>query len=77
MHAVERALDDEVRAMQREGDRVEDDIRRARKEWEALRADPAVPGARPREDSPPRDTLEEVAGDWSGEARAAEEAGQD
>ncbi len=74
---LERVRDDEVAAMQRESERVERDIQQTRKEWEALRADPSVPGARPREDSPPRDELEEVAGDWSGTAQAAEEAGQD
>lgn len=77
IHHLERVRDDEVAAMQRESDRVERDIEQTRKEWEALRADPSVPGARPREDSPPADELEEVAGDWSGTAQAAEEAGQD
>lgn len=74
---LERVRDDEVAAMQRESERVERDIEQTRRAWEALRADPSVPGARPREDSPPRDALEEVAGDWSGTAQAAEEAGQD
>lgn len=73
---LERVRDDEVAAMQRESDRVEHDIQQTRKEWEALRADPAVPGARPREDSPPADEVEEIAGDWSGTAQAAEEGGQ-
>lgn len=77
VHAVERVRDDEVAQMQQESDRVEADIQRTRKEWEALREDPAVPGARPREDSPPDDAVEEVAGDWNGTAQAAEEAGQD
>lgn len=74
MHALERGLDDQVRAMERESQLVEDDIQAVRKDWEAKRADRAVPGARPREDSP--DKLEEVAGDWEGTAQAAEEGGQ-
>ena len=79
MHAVERALDDEVARMQRESDRVERDIDETRRTWEALREDPAAPGARPREDSPPPpdDPLERAAGDWAGTAEAADEAGQD
>jgi hypothetical protein len=72
IHAYERGLDDEVRAMQRESQLVEDDIVETRKDWEAKRADRGVPGARPREDDP----VEKVAGDWDGTARAAEEAGQ-
>ncbi|MBB4664360.1 hypothetical protein [Conexibacter arvalis] len=77
IHHLERIRDDEVAAMQRESDRVERDIEATRKEWEALREDPSVPGARPREDSPPDDAAEEAAGDWSGTAEAAKEAGQD
>jgi hypothetical protein len=73
--AYERTLDDEVRRMQRESQLVEDDIQQTRKQWEELRADPGQPGARPREDSP--EPLEEIAGDWSGTAKAADEAGQD
>jgi hypothetical protein len=75
IHAFERGLDDQVRAMERESRLVEDDIEATRKRWEELRADPGQPGARPREDSP--EPLEEVAGDWSGTAQAADEAGQD
>jgi len=77
IHHLERVRDDEVAAMQRESDRVEHDIESTRRAWEALREDPSVPGARPREDAPPDDELEEVAGDWSGTAQAADEAGQD
>ncbi|MDO8186725.1 hypothetical protein Q5424_05180 [Conexibacter sp. JD483] len=76
IHAFERGLDDQVRAMARESQLVEDDIQATRKHWEELREDRSQPGARPREDSPPREPLEEVAGDWSGTSEAAEEAGQ-
>jgi hypothetical protein len=77
IHHLERVRDDEVAAMQRESERVERDIEQTRREWEQLREDPSVPGARPREDSPPDDELEDVAGDWSGTAQSADEAGQD
>jgi hypothetical protein len=77
IHAFERGLDDQVRAMERESQLVEDDIQATRKHWEELREDPGQPGARPRADSPEHEPLEEVAGDWSGTAQAADEAGQD
>jgi hypothetical protein len=78
INAYERSLDDEVRRLQRESQLVEDDIQQTRKHWEELRADRGQPGARPREDSPERpERLENIAGDWSGTAQAADEAGQD
>jgi hypothetical protein len=77
IHAFERGLDDEVRAMEREAQLVEDDIQQTRKDWEAKRADRGVPGARPREDSPDPSTFDDIAGNWEGTARAADEAGQD
>jgi hypothetical protein len=76
IHAFERGIDDEVRAMQRESQLVEDDIVETRKHWESMRANPAIPGARPREDSPDPASFDDVAGDWEGTARAAEEGGQ-
>lgn len=78
IHARERLLDDELRALQRESERVGHDIEEARKDWERKRADRAVPGARPHEDTPgdPLNPLNEVAGNWEGTAQAAEEGGQ-
>ncbi|ADB53077.1 hypothetical protein [Conexibacter woesei] len=75
IHARERLLDDELRRLRRESDRVGHDIDEARKDWERKRADRGVPGARPHEDSP-GDPLNEVAGNWRGTAQAAEEGGQ-
>ncbi|MDO8213045.1 hypothetical protein [Conexibacter sp. CPCC 206217] len=55
IHAYERGLDDQVRALERESQLVEDDIVATRRDWEAKRADRSVPGARPIEDSPDRE----------------------
>lgn len=59
IHALERGVDDEIAALQREDDRVAHDIDEARRDWEAKRGDRAVPGAIPHEDELPREDRED------------------
>lgn len=53
-------------------DRIED----VRAEWERKRRDPAVPGAPAPDRDPEAANGGAIAGDWEGEGRAANEAGQ-
>lgn len=47
----ERRLEREADRMEDESERVEDDIEEARREWEAKKEDPGVPGAQPDDES--------------------------
>jgi hypothetical protein len=79
IHYVEREAGKELELMERESERVERDIAEARSDWERKLSDPGVPGAErpwPEAAEDEEEPLEEVAGDWSGEAEGAERAGQ-
>lgn len=76
LHARARLLDDRLRELRRESERVQHDIDEARADWERKRADRGVPGARPHEDSP-GDPLNQLTGDWEGTSRSMPGAGQD
>jgi len=47
-----------------------------RREWERKRRDPAVPGAPAPDGDPEAADGGAIAGDWTGEAQAADRAGQ-
>lgn len=68
----ERELADLRHGTERLQDRIED----VRADWERKRRDPSVPGAPAPDREPEAANGGAVAGDWEGEAPAADRAGQ-
>jgi hypothetical protein len=66
-------METELRKLEGHAGEVDSRIDETRKEWEAKRRDPSVPGAEPPDEE---DAGGEIAGDWEGEGPAADEGGQ-
>ena len=71
--AAAEEMETELRKLEGHAGEVDDRIDETRKDWEAKRRDPSVPGA---EAPDQEDAGGEVAGDWEGEGPAADQAGQ-